>query len=157
VPSHTYQFNWAPNPSWSALYPPASEIHKYLENVADKHNLRRFMTFNTECTLAQWDESNSKWKVVLRNVASNEQKTISADVFVYAVGRLNNYKFPKLPGQDVFRGKQVHTANWPIDMSVKDKRIIVIGNGASAVQCVAALQPGKSQSSNAIRRHIKLT
>ncbi|KAJ5544974.1 hypothetical protein N7535_006639 [Penicillium sp. DV-2018c] len=151
VPSHTYQFNWAPNPSWSALYPPASEILKYLENVADKHNLRRFMAFNTECISARWDESNSKWEIVLRNVASNEQKLVSADVFVYAVGRLNNYKFPTLPGQDVFRGKQVHTANWPIDLNVKDKRIIVIGNGASAVQCVAALQPVASKIINIAR------
>lgn len=146
VPSHTYQFNWAPNPSWSSLYPPAPEIHKYLEDVADRHNLRRFMTFNTKCVLAQWNEDSSKWKVVLCNVISGEEKTVVADVFVYAVGRLNNYKFPKIEGQKTFRGIQVHTANWPADMTVKDKRVIVVGNGASAIQCVAALQPGESQS-----------
>lgn len=146
VPSHTYQFNWAPNPSWSSLYPPAPEIHQYLEDVVDRHNLRHFMTFNTKCVLARWNEDSSKWKVVLCNVDSGEETTIFADVFVYAVGRLNNYKFPKIAGQEIFQGVQVHTANWPADMTVKDKRVIVIGNGASAVQCVAALQPGESQS-----------
>ncbi|KAJ5961998.1 hypothetical protein N7501_006939 [Penicillium viridicatum] len=151
VPSHTYQFNWAPNPSWSSLYPPAPEIHKYLEDVADRHNLRRFMTFNTKCILAQWNEDSSKWKVVLCNVVSGEEKTVFADVFVYAVGRLNNYKFPKIEGQKTFRGVQVHTANWPADMTVKDKRVIVVGNGASAIQCVAALQPVVSQIINIAR------
>ncbi|KAJ5415713.1 hypothetical protein N7465_004408 [Penicillium sp. CMV-2018d] len=151
VPSHTYQFNWAPNPSWSSLYPPAPEIHKYLEDVADRHNLRRFMTFNTKCVLAQWNEDSSKWKVVLCNVVSGEEKTVFADVFVYAVGRLNNYKFPKIEGQKTFRGVQVHTANWPADMTVKDKRVIVVGNGASAIQCVAALQPVVSQIINIAR------
>lgn len=146
MPSHTYQFNWAPNQSWSSLYPPAPEIHKYLEDVADRHDLRRFMTFNTECTLAKWDEESSKWKVVLRDVISDERKTVIADVFVYAVGRLNNYKIPQIAGQEIFHGKQVHTANWPVDMDVKGKRVVVIGNGASAVQCVAALQPGELQS-----------
>jgi cation diffusion facilitator CzcD-associated flavoprotein CzcO len=117
-----------------------------LEDVVDRHNLRRFMTFNTKCALAQWNEDLSKWKVVLHDLISSEEKTIFADVFVYAVGRLNNYKFPKIAGQKTFRGVQVHTANWPSDMTVKDKQVIVIGNGASAVQCVAALQPGESQS-----------
>ncbi|KAF7527813.1 hypothetical protein PCG10_002285 [Penicillium crustosum] len=151
VPSHTYQFNWAPNPSWSSLYPPAPEIHKYLEDVADMHNLRRFMTFNTKCVLAQWNEDSSKWKVVLCNVVSGEEKTVFADAFVYAVGRLNNYKFPKIEGQKTFRGIQVHTANWPADLAVKDKRVIVVGNGASAIQCVAALQPVVSKIINIAR------
>ncbi|KAJ5205949.1 hypothetical protein N7491_003427 [Penicillium cf. griseofulvum] len=151
VPSHTYQFSWAPNTSWSSLHPPAPEIHKYLEDVVDRHNLRRFMTFNTKCVLAQWNEGLSKWKVVLHDLVSSEEKTIFVDVFVYAVGRLNNYKFPKIAGQKTFRGTQVHTANWPADMTVKDKRVIVIGNGASAVQCVAALQPVASQIVNIAR------
>ncbi|KAJ5823236.1 hypothetical protein N7447_005576 [Penicillium robsamsonii] len=151
VPSHTYQFNWAPNPSWSSLYPPAPEIHQYLEDVADRHNLRHFMTFNTRCVLAEWNEESAKWKVVLQDVVSSDEKTVFADVFVYAVGRLNNYKFPKIAGQKIFRGAQVHTANWPADMTAKDKRVIVIGNGASAIQCVAALQPIASKITNIAR------
>lgn len=110
------------------------------------------MTFNTECISAQWDEESSKWEVVLRDVVADERKTVVADVFVYAVGRLNNYKVPKIAGQRVFQGKQVHTANWPVDMDPTGKRVIVIGNGASAVQCVAALQPGESQVETPLRR-----
>lgn len=128
---------------WSSLYPPAREIHQYLEDVADEYDLRRFMTFNTECVSAKWDENSSKWQITTRDVRSAYEKTIWAEVFVYAVGRLNNYKIPQIPGQDKFHGKQVHTANWPTSMNVKGKRVIVIGNGASSVQCTAALQPGK--------------
>ncbi|KUM57415.1 hypothetical protein ACN42_g9774 [Penicillium freii] len=151
VPSHTYQFNWAPNQSWSSLYPPAPEIHKYLEDVADRHDLRRFMTFNTECILAEWDEESSKWEMVLRDMTSDKRKTVVADIFVYAVGRLNNYKILQIAGQEIFQGEQVHTANWPVDMDVKGKRVVVIGNGASAVQCVAALQPVASKLTNIAR------
>ncbi|KAJ5183656.1 hypothetical protein N7492_001272 [Penicillium capsulatum] len=151
VPSHTYQFSWAPNPSWSSLYPPAPEIHRYLEDVVDKHNLRRFMSFGVECRSAHWDETLSKWKIVVRNLASQDEKVIWADAFVYAVGRLNNYKIPQIPGQEKFHGSQIHTANWPADANMKDKKIIVIGNGASAVQCTAALQPVASTIVNIAR------
>ncbi|KAJ5762289.1 uncharacterized protein N7511_005671 [Penicillium nucicola] len=151
VPSHTYQFSWAPNPRWSSLYPLAPEIHQYLEDVADNHNLRRFMTFSTECVSAEWNEGLSKWKVSLRNVDTNEERTIWSDVFIYAVGRLNNYKFPNIPDREKFQGVQVHTANWPVDTAVKDKRVVVIGNGASAVQCVASLQPVVSSIVNVAR------
>jgi cation diffusion facilitator CzcD-associated flavoprotein CzcO len=130
---------------WSSLYPPAREIHQYLEEVADKHDLRRFMTFNTECVSAKWDENSSKWEITTRNVHSADENTIRADVCVDAVGRLNNYKVPQIRGQDKFHGKQVHTANWPTQMNVQGKRVIVIGNGASSVQCTAALQPGKTR------------
>lgn len=96
-----------------------------------------------ECLSAHWDEASTKWKIVVRNTKFQEEKTIWADAFVYAVGRLNNYKIPSIPGQDKFKGRQIHTANWPVDLDVKNKRVVVIGNGASAVQCTAALQPGE--------------
>lgn len=96
-----------------------------------------------ECLSAHWDEAPAKWKIVVRNTKSQEKKTIWADAFVYAVGRLNNYKIPSIPGQEKFKGRQIHTANWPVDLDVKNKRVVVIGNGASAVQCTAALQPGE--------------
>lgn len=127
---------------WSSLYPPAREIHQYLEDIADEHDLRRFMTFSTECVSAKWDEKSSKWEIATRDIQSAQEKTIWADIFVYAVGRLNNFKVPQIPGQDKFHGEQVHTANWPARMKVRGKRVIVIGNGASSVQCTAALQPG---------------
>lgn len=114
-----------------------------MENVAESHNLKRFMTFGTECISAEWDDSISKWKVILRDVGTHEENTVWSDVFIYAVGRLNNYKFPNITGRDKFQGTQVHTANWPAETEVKDKRVVVIGNGASAVQCVSSLQPGK--------------
>lgn len=98
MPSYTYQFNWAPNLLWLSLYLLAPEIYKYLEDVADRYDLRRFMTFNTECISAEWDGESSKWKVVLYDVVSEYRKTIVADVFVYAVGRLNNYNIPKIEG-----------------------------------------------------------
>jgi hypothetical protein len=41
--------------------------------------------------LAEWNEVSSKWKIVLRDVVTSEERSIFADVFVYAVGRLNKF------------------------------------------------------------------
>lgn len=101
------------------------------------------MNFNFRCTSATWSETESRWTTTLQDTKSAERRVIRSDVFVYAVGRLNNYKVPIIDGADSFRGVTVHTAAWPRDLDTSGKRIVVIGNGASAVQCVAALQPSK--------------
>ncbi|KAF9890793.1 hypothetical protein FE257_005363 [Aspergillus nanangensis] len=141
VPSHTYQFSWNPNPNWSKLYPPASEIRKYLESTVSRNDLRRFMRFNWKCVSARWDEQSSNWTTIFRNVQSNETREVISDVLIYAVGRLNNYKIPEIEGKEQFEGQLIHTARWPASLDVKDKEVVVVGNGASAVQCVPALQP----------------
>ncbi|CAG8901248.1 unnamed protein product [Penicillium egyptiacum] len=141
VPSHTYQFSWAPNPRWTQLYPGASEIRHYLENTVKDHNLAKFFNFNWRCVSAKWDESESKWTARFEHTQRNTNLVVDSDVLIYAVGRLNNYKIPAIDGQSLFKGRIVHTAAWPDDLDVSCKRIVIVGNGASAVQCVPALQP----------------
>jgi cation diffusion facilitator CzcD-associated flavoprotein CzcO len=68
------------------------------------------------------------------------------DVFVYGSGVLNNWKWPDIEGIDVFKGKLMHTAAWDESVDLSGKKVAVIGNGASAVQCVAAIQPCQYQS-----------
>ncbi|KAJ5121352.1 uncharacterized protein N7515_009313 [Penicillium bovifimosum] len=151
VPSHTYQFSWAPNHNWSQLYPAAFEIYTYLRDTVNQHGLRKFMQFHWRCVSANWDESASKWTTVFGHTQCNEKKVVISDVLVYAVGRLNNYRIPVVEGQDRFQGRIVHTAAWPDDLVVEGARVVVIGNGASAVQCVAALQPVVSKLVNISR------
>ena len=78
---------------------------------------------------------------------------MDSDVLIYAVGRLNNYKMPTLDGQSLFRGRIVHTATWPDDLDVNSKRVVIVGNGASAVQCVPALQPGREPVPSLLKAH----
>jgi len=61
------------------------------------------------------------------------------DFFVYAVGRLNNWRLPNIAGIEKLRCAIVHTAAWPKDLYVSNQRVALIGNGASAVQCLAKI------------------
>lgn len=62
------------------------------------------------------------------------------------VGTLNDWKYPEIKGLSQFRGTLMHTATWDESVDLKCKTVAVIGNGASAVQLVPALQPGKVTS-----------
>lgn len=57
--------------------------------------------------------------------------------------RYSNWKWPDIKGLHSFKGDLVHSAKWQKDIDLKNKRVAVIGNGASGVQIVPVLQPGK--------------
>ncbi|KAH6970615.1 hypothetical protein BKA56DRAFT_622291 [Ilyonectria sp. MPI-CAGE-AT-0026] len=154
VPAHTYQFSWEPNTRWSKFYAPAPEIRQYLNDVVDKHGLRKYMHFNHRAISARWQEDSSTWRVELETTNSLGDLVVvtrECDVLIKGVGTLNNWKNPDIEGLSTFGGKLMHTANWDETVDLKGKRIAVIGNGASAVQCVAALQPKAERLVNYVR------
>ncbi|RBA12948.1 hypothetical protein FPRO05_14002 [Fusarium proliferatum] len=152
IPSHAYQYSWNPNPRWSRLYAEAAEILDYLKSTVAKFDLRRYIQFGTTCTGANWGEMNSEWSVSLQsNENTNTEVWVKCDVFVIAIGRLNNWKLPDIKGLDTFQGRVIHTANWPQGLDYRDKDIAVIGNGASSTQCLASLRKDTRSISNFIR------
>ncbi|KAK2469089.1 hypothetical protein H9L39_19357, partial [Fusarium oxysporum f. sp. albedinis] len=152
IPSHAYQYSWNPNPRWSRLYAEAAEILDYLKSTVTKFDLRRYIQFGTTCTGANWDEKNSEWNVFLQsNGNTNNEISVKCDVFVIAVGRLNNWKLPDIDGLDTFQGRVIHTANWPQGLDYHGKDVAVIGNGASSTQCLASLRKDARSISNFVR------
>src|SRR5437667_2298333 len=63
VPSHLYEFSFAPNPRWSRRYAPQAEIQRYLEDVARRHGVLERVRTGTEVTSAQWDEERGRWQL----------------------------------------------------------------------------------------------
>ncbi|KAK0389844.1 hypothetical protein NLU13_3417 [Sarocladium strictum] len=145
IPSHAYQYSWNPNPRWSRLYAEAPEILAYLRSTVDKFNLGQYMQFSTMCTGAVWDDEASQWTLSLQKGDGSTTRE-TCDILISAVGRLNNWKLPQIHGIERFEGRVIHTADWPRDFDFRGKDIAVIGNGASAVQCVAAMSQGGAKS-----------
>ncbi|KAJ9412355.1 hypothetical protein QL093DRAFT_2570659 [Fusarium oxysporum] len=140
IPSHAYQYSWNPNPRWSRLYAEAAEILDYLKSTVTKFNLRRYIQFGTTCTGANWDEKNSEWNVALqRNGTPKDEIFVKCDVFIIAIGRLNNWKLPDIEGLDTFQGH------------CHGKDIAVIGNGASSTHCLASLHKDARSVGNFVR------
>jgi cation diffusion facilitator CzcD-associated flavoprotein CzcO len=139
VPSHLYEFSFAPNPRWSRRYAPQAEIQAYLEDVARSHGVLDRIKTNTEVKHARWDEERGKW---LLETSAGEHE---ADVLVTACGQLSVPSVPQLPGLDSFDGPAFHTAEWRHDVELDGERVAMIGTGCSAIQVVPSIQPKVQQ------------
>jgi cation diffusion facilitator CzcD-associated flavoprotein CzcO len=135
VPSHLYEFSFAPNPRWSRRYAPQAEIQAYLEDVAERHGVLGRVRTSTDVSAARWDEDSARW--TLQTSAGPHE----ADVLITACGQLTIPKMPKLAGIEAFSGPAFHTARWRHDVDLAGKRVALIGTGCSAIQTGPAIQP----------------
>ncbi len=138
VPSHLYSFSAAPW-DWSRFFAGGAEIHRYLEAFAQERKLLERIRFETEVTEARWDDAASSW-VATAIDASGARHEYRASLLISAVGAFNKPRFPRVEGLERFAGPSVHTARWPQNgVALAGKRVVVIGNGASAMQVVPAI------------------
>ena len=138
TPNHLYSFASAPY-DWTMYYALRDELHTYLEYVAEKFHLRSHIRFETEVKSADYDEPSQRWKVAVRK-ADGAEETLNGNILISAVGIFNPIKMPNIKGLDSFKGPSFHTAQWPADVDLKDKRVAMIGNGASAMQTGPEIQ-----------------
>ncbi|KAM0323762.1 hypothetical protein ACHAQA_008699 [Verticillium albo-atrum] len=136
VPSHCYQYSFAPNPDWSKLFVSSGEIQSYLVGVARHFDLERFIRYNSKVSSATWSASAGTWTVEVEN-----ERPVVSEILINASGILNNYKMPDLPGISSFAGPVLHTAAWDPTVDLRDKNIAIIGSGASGVQVLPQIQP----------------
>jgi cation diffusion facilitator CzcD-associated flavoprotein CzcO len=134
VPSHLYEFSFAPN-RWSRRYAPQAEIQAYMEGVARRFGVLEKVRTNTEVSGARWDEGRGKW--ILETGAGPHE----ADVLITACGQLSVPQTPPIASLESFEGPAFHTAEWRHDVDLAGKRVAVIGSGCSAIQVVPAIQP----------------
>ncbi|OTA97918.1 hypothetical protein M434DRAFT_91250 [Hypoxylon sp. CO27-5] len=141
VPSHNYQFSWRPNPEWSNFFSPAPEIEEYLNRICEDEHMMDTIKTQHKVVGAWWDEDRGQWDLSVLNLKTGEEFRDQANFLVDASGILNNWKWPDIPNIKSFRGKLVHTANWPKDFDYTNKTVAVIGNGSSGIQLLPTIQP----------------
>ena len=137
TPNHLYSYSFAPY-DWSMYFALRDELQAYLEHVAGQFGLRQRIRFNTEVKSARYDEKTQSWTVEVRGEGSTD--TLHANVVISAIGIFNPIKMPNIKGLDRFQGACFHSARWPSGLDLKDKRVAIIGNGASALQIGPEIQ-----------------
>jgi 4-hydroxyacetophenone monooxygenase len=137
TPSHIYSYSFAKH-DWTMHFALQAEIQSYFEDVADRYHVRPQIRFNTRVESARYDERSARWIVRTIDDAGTSQE-LSANILIGAVGYLNTPKLPAINGLESFAGPRFHTARWPQDLDLHDKRVAVIGNGATAMQVVPAI------------------
>lgn len=138
VPSHLYSFSYAPF-AWSRYFAGSREIHAYLQDVADRFDIRRHVRFGLEVTEARWDEDDRVWHADVID-ADGRVETLTANLILSGVGAFNKPRVPDIPGMDRFVGPSVHTARYPDEgIDLAGKNVLLVGNGASAMQVGPAI------------------
>jgi len=136
IPSVLYSYSFERNPAWTRVFPRQGELWDYLRGCVDKYRLRGRIRFGTELTEARYDEPSATWQ--LRTAGGAE---LRCRVLVSAMGFLNRPSIPAFAGLDRFRGPAFHTAQWDASVDLRDKRVALIGTGASAIQIVPEIAP----------------
>ncbi|OLL18699.1 MULTISPECIES: flavin-containing monooxygenase [unclassified Rhodococcus (in: high G+C Gram-positive bacteria)] len=138
TPSHYYSYSFELNPDWTRYYPSGPEYLEYMRGVAEKYDLYRNIELSTAVISANWVEEDQKWVVVTRS-ADGAVTRHTASAVVTALGMLNAANIPEFDGMDSFEGRIVHTAEWPADLDLTGKRVVVLGTGCTAVQVVPSI------------------
>ena len=122
----------------------APEILQHAEAIGKKYDLYSNACFQTEVTHMEWDEEALRW--VLH---TNRGDRMTARFVVMSNGPLNRPKLPGIEGIESYRGHSFHTSRWDYHYTggdsngnlhkLADKRVGIIGTGATAVQCVPHL------------------
>ncbi|KIX08875.1 uncharacterized protein Z518_03532 [Rhinocladiella mackenziei CBS 650.93] len=109
--SKSYQFSWARNPNWSQYCSKSEEIWQHLKDTAKKFGLEKYIKYNHRVESATWDEDSGLWKLSILG-PDGSLLSDSCEVLVNGGGILNSWKYPDVPGIDVFQGKLMHSARW---------------------------------------------
>jgi cyclohexanone monooxygenase len=130
IPKHKYSF--------------APEILEHSRAIARHYRLYDDALFQTSITGMEWDEGHQRWVI-----STNRGDRFKARYVAMANGPLSRPKLPGIPGIHDYKGHTFHTSRWDYRYTggdstgglknLKDKRVGIIGTGATAIQCVPHL------------------
>jgi monooxygenase len=118
----------------------AQRIKSYLDELVEENNIKEKIRFQTRITSANWDSSLNVWKLQATR-GDGSQYDIHAKFFITCTGYYNYQQgyLPKFEEFDRFKGDIIHPQKWPKDYNYKDKKVIVIGSGATAFTIVPTM------------------
>jgi cation diffusion facilitator CzcD-associated flavoprotein CzcO len=129
----------------SEKYCKGPEILEHCRRIGEHFDLYEKAVFSTEVTSVDWDEAASRWII-----KTNRGDEMRAKFIAMGTGPLHRPKLPGIPGIDTFGGHTFHTSRWdyeytggdpagaPLD-GLANKRVGIIGTGATSVQCIPHL------------------
>jgi cyclohexanone monooxygenase len=122
-------------------YSYAPEIYEHSQRIGHAYDLYDITLFQTRVSELRWDEDLKRWHVL-----TSRGDDIKARFVLTATGPASRPKLAGIPGLDDFKGHSFHTSRWDYAYTggdhgggltkLADKRVAVIGTGATAIQCV---------------------
>ena len=119
----------------------APEIFAHAQRIGKHFNLYEKACFQTQIKEVRWNEEEGRW-----TITTDRDDVFKARFVIMSSGPLNRPKLPAIPGIEKFKGHTFHTSRWDYNYTggdttggmhkLKDKRVGIIGTGATAIQSV---------------------
>jgi monooxygenase len=137
---HTFGYEFKPWTNKNAIAD-AHEILDYLHETIAENDLARRIYLGHKVLGADWSSADARWTVTLQRTHSGEQFEVTCNVLFSAAGYYDyaNGHSPEFEGRENFRGLVVHPQAWPENLDYTDKKVVVIGSGATAVTLIPAM------------------
>ena len=120
---------------WPEKFSAQGDILRYANHVADRFDLRRDITLETEVRAAHYDEAARRWRV-----ETDTGERVTAQYFIMAGGCISTAQIPQIDGLADYQGETYHTGRWPHEpVSFAGKRVAVIGTGSSGIQAIPVI------------------
>ena len=114
-------------------------ILNYLNETVDEYDLKKKILFNQKVIASNWVSERSVWELTIDNNGQQQSMTCN---FLFLCGGYYSYDkpyMPTFPHQDEFKGRLIHPQFWDESMDYTNKKVVVIGSGATAVTLVPAI------------------
>ena len=127
------ELNYVPK----SFFAKGPEIFAHCQNIAKKYDLYDLAMFQTTVTATHWDEKEKLWRL-----STDRGDKLTANFVIVANGTLAKPKLTKIKGMETYKGHSFHSSRFDYDYcgynleNLKDKRVGIIGTGATAVQIV---------------------
>jgi cation diffusion facilitator CzcD-associated flavoprotein CzcO len=136
IPAQAYQFSFQLKPDWSHTYARGREVKGYIDECADRWDVRRHIRLEAEVRSRTWDEESHLWRLELP-----DGEEVTARFVISAIGAFVNPKPAGFAGLEEFEGDVLHSAAWDHNVKLRGRRAAIVGTGASALQIIPKVAP----------------
>jgi cation diffusion facilitator CzcD-associated flavoprotein CzcO len=140
--SDMFTFGYAFRP-WHALDVMADgdAIRNYVVDTACEYGVHNKIHYGLKVLTSSWSSAERQWRVQVLDESRGQTRDFSSRFLIVCTGYYNYDRgyLPAFPGVDRFQGQCVHPQQWPPGLDYRDKRVLVIGSGATAVTLVPAM------------------
>lgn len=139
--SDLYTFGYRFKPWRTAPIATAAEILSYMGEVIDENGLAAHIRYRHRISQASWSSGENLWTVDATRTDTGEAVRFTTNFLWMCQGYYRHKQgyTPDWPGMEAFKGRIVHPQTWPDDLEYRDRRLVVIGSGATAATLVPAI------------------
>jgi cation diffusion facilitator CzcD-associated flavoprotein CzcO len=136
--SDLYTFGYRFKPWTGAPIATGDEILSYLGEVVEDDKLETYVRFGHTVTAASWSSADARWSITAVRDDTGAQVNFTAGFLWMCQGYYRHEKgyTPTWEAMDTYQGTVVHPQEWPEDLDLTDKRVVVIGSGATAATLI---------------------